>query len=66
MVIKKVLLLNTCIVNSSLTSATMPDDQFAILKPLLKKHGMDLVFPSFRPLSNLSFISKLIERVVVS
>ncbi len=45
----------------------MPDDQkFAILKQLLKKPGMYLVFPSFRPVSNLSFISKLIERVVVS
>ncbi len=61
------LTLITCIVNSSLTSATMPYDQmFAIIKPLLKKHGMDLVFPNFRPVSNLSFISKLIERFVVS
>ncbi len=57
----------TCIVNSSLTSATMPDDQtFAILKLLWKKPGMNLVFLSFMPVSNLSFIFKLIERVVVS
>ncbi len=57
----------TCILTSSLTSATMPDDQkFAILTSLLKKPGMDLIFPSFRLISNLSFISKLIKRVVVS
>ena len=34
----------------------------AHLKPLIKKMGLDLVFRSFCPVSNLSYISKLIER----
>ena len=31
-------------------------------KPLIKKKGMDVVFKSFCPVSNLSYISKLVER----
>ena len=30
--------------------------------PLLKKVGLDLVFPSYRPVSNLSFASKIAEK----
>ena len=36
----------------------------AIIKPLLKKMGLDLVSKNYRPVSNLSFLSKLIEKVV--
>ena len=32
------------------------------LKKLKKKKGMDVVFKSFCPVSNLSYISKLVER----
>ena len=32
--------------------------------PLLKKPGLDVIFKNFRPVSNLSFVSKLIERTV--
>ena len=39
----------------------------AIIKPLLKKPGPDTdVLKNFRPVSNLSFISKVIEKVVAS
>ena len=31
----------------------------ALVKPFLKKLGLELVFPGFRPVSNSSFISKL-------
>ena len=38
----------------------------ALVKPLLNKLGLELVFPSFRPVSNLPFISKLTEKVSVN
>ena len=38
----------------------------ALVKPLLKKLGLELVFPSFRPVSNLPFISKLTEKASVN
>ena len=38
----------------------------ALVKPLLKKLGLELVFPSFRPVSNLPFISKLAEKASVN
>ena len=39
---------------------------YALVKPLLKKLGLELVFPSFRPVSNLPFISKLTEKASVN
>ena len=38
--------------------------KLAHLKPLIKKTGLDLVFTSFCLASNLSYISKLVERFV--
>ena len=38
----------------------------AILAPLLKKLGLDAVFENFRPVGNLSFVSKSTEKAVVS
>ena len=35
-----------------------------LLCPLLKKAGIDLICKNYRPISNLSFLSKLIERAV--
>ena len=37
----------------------------AIVRPLLKKAGLELQFSSYRPVSNLSFLSKLIEKAVL-
>ena len=34
----------------------------SIIKPLLKKHGLELVTSSYRPVSNLPFLSKLPEK----
>ena len=34
------------------------------MHPLLKKAGIDLIFKNYRPISNLSFLSKVIERAV--
>ena len=36
----------------------------ALVNPLLKKSGLDLVFKNCRPVSNLQYVSKLIERAV--
>ena len=33
--------------------------------PLLKKAGLDLILSNFRPVCNLSFISKLVEKMVL-
>ena len=55
------------IINTSLTSATFTSDlKQAILKPLLKKADLPLIFKNYIPVSNLSFVSKLIEHVCVT
>ena len=36
--------------------------QTAIIHPLLEKAGLDLIVSNFRPVSNLLFISKLVEK----
>ncbi len=38
----------------------------AIINPLLKKLGMELIKKNYRPVSNLAFISKLIKKAVAS
>ena len=53
----------TSIINSSLLSGEFYKGlKIAHVKPLIKKKGMDAVFKSFRLVSNLSYISKLVER----
>ena len=38
----------------------------AVVKPLLKKDNLDLnVFKNYRPVSNISFISKVLEKIAV-
>ena len=56
----------TRIVNLSLATGEMPDNlKCAMLRPLLKKPTADhKVFANFRPVSNLKYISKLIEKAV--
>jgi exonuclease III len=56
----------TKIVNTSLELGIMPDHyKHAIIKPLLKKAGLELNPNNYRPISNLTFISKVIEGVVI-
>ncbi len=51
------------IVNLSFQAAKMPDEyKLAILIPLLKKIGLQQIFKHYHPTSNLSCVSKLIER----
>ena len=54
-------------INFSLTSGSVQSIwKSALVVPLLKKTGLELTFNNFRPVSNLSLISKLGEKVVIS
>ena len=56
----------TSIVNESLSSSDIPKQfKHALVRPLIKKSTLDAeVLNNFRPVSNLNFISKLIEKIV--
>ena len=56
----------THIINKSLESGIVPDDfKVAQVVPLLKKEGLDKnIFSNYRPVSNLPFLSKVLEKVV--
>ena len=52
----------TRIVNTSLQTGQFPNTlKSAIVRPLLKKAGMGITFKNFRPVSNLSYLGKIIE-----
>lgn len=54
----------TCI-NTSLKLGHFPSVwKEALVFPLLIKHGLDVIFKNFRPVSNLPFASKLTESCV--
>ena len=51
------------LVNTSLTSGYFyPSWKRSIIRPKLKKHNLEHVLKNYRPLSNLSFVSKLSEK----
>ena len=54
------------VINLSLSTGSMPEDlKIASLRPLLKKPNADCEqFSNFRPVSNLKFLSKLVEKSV--
>ena len=56
----------TAIVNASFSQGHLPDSQkHAIILPLIKKPDLDSAdVANFRPVSNLSFLSKVTERAV--
>ena len=58
----------TKIINISLETGTIPHSmKKAIVSPLLKKLTLDKdVLKNYRPMSNLSFISKILEKIVSS
>ena len=56
----------TQIFNLSLTNGKFCKDwKVAVVKPLLKKTGQDLISKNYRPISNLPFISKLVEKCML-
>ena len=57
----------TKMLNSSLQSGVFPDFwKEALISPTLKRDGLDLNFKSFHPVSNLQFVSKLVERAAAN
>lgn len=64
----EVILPSLCdLVNASLKSGSMEGVKIAHITPLIKGLGLDHAeLKNYRPISNLSFIGKLIERVVLS
>ena len=68
--LKKVLLviihLLTKLVNESLQTGEFPDDlKKALVTPLLKKPSLEPILKNYRPISNLPFVGKLMERCVI-
>jgi len=57
----------THIINKSILSGTFPDSlKTAVIKPLLKKSNLDQnILNNYRPVSNLSFLSKILEKVIL-
>ena len=56
----------TQIVNLSLTNGEFCKSwKVTVVKPLLKKPGLDLISKNYRPISNLPFISKLVEKCML-
>ncbi len=68
--IKKLLASLLCIimtiVNMTLVEGIVPSSiKAAVIKPMLKKENLDCnILKNYRPVSNLSFLSKILERVV--
>ena len=55
------------LVNLSLSSGTMAGLKEACIRPLLKQNSLDPdILSNYRPISQLPFLSKLIERVVLT
>ena len=54
------------IINTSLQTGTFPNSlKTAVVKPLLKKNNLDAsTLNNYRPISNLPFIGKIIEKIV--
>ena len=57
----------TNIINTSLTTGIVPLGlKIAIIEPLLKKPSLDRnLLKNYRPTSNLPFLSKIVEKVVL-
>ena len=55
------------IVNLSLSTGHFRSNcKEALIIPLLKKYGLELVNKSYRPVSNLPFLSKITEKAALS
>ena len=60
--IDKLIHVVTSMINLSLSTGHFPTEwKEALVQPLLKKPGLDLEFSNLRPISNLKYISKLVE-----
>ena len=56
----------TKVVNISLPNGKFCNQwKTAIMKPLIKKLGLELINKNYRPVSNLCFLSKLVEKCML-
>ena len=57
-----------CIVNLCFSSGVFPTPcKSSIIFPLIKKQGLDpVILKNYRPVANLSFISKIIEKAIAT
>ena len=57
----------THILNVSLQTGSVPDCfKYALVNPLIKKTGLDCqILSNYRPVSNLPFLSKILEKVIL-
>ena len=56
----------TRLINLSLTQGTFPSCwKEAVILPLLKKPGLEPALSNYRPVSNLTFLSKVLEKIVL-
>ena len=62
----KLVTIISAIINLSLTTGTVPDSlKKAVITPILKKQSLDRnVLKNYRPVSNLPFLSKVMEKIV--
>ena len=66
-ILPQVIKLITKTINTSLELGFFASQwKVALVKPLLKKVGLALVAPNYHPVSNLPFLSKVLERCVVN
>lgn len=58
----------SCIINSSLQTGQVPTTlKSALISPILKKPTLDPeILSSYRPISNLPFLSKVLEKAVAA
>lgn len=56
----------TKIINCSLRQGVFVSSwKRAVVRPLLKKSGLDLIYKNYRPVSNLVFLSKVLEKAAL-
>ena len=62
-IIPSIITLITNLINNSLENGIFANNwKTDIIKPLLKKAGLDLICKNYRPVSNLSFLSKVLKK----
>ena len=65
-VLPAIIQLLTKLVNESLQTGEFPDDlKKALVRTLLKKRSLEPILKNYRPVSNLPFIGKLMEKCVI-
>ena len=66
-ILPSVIALIADIINSSLRVGIFPESfKRALVRPLFKKPGLELLERNYRPVSNLGYVSKLVECVVAT